>query len=126
MKLNWEFFASLRRYFEYFDYCLKYRQNAEQRFAQEVLGCFSTKAQHRLHCTIIQGEDPKNLDRILRCCEGKKTTSHGAFSDAPWRIGQHSVEGRAKLHVEFPLSTFNFQSHSLFRLSVCHADLLLS
>ena len=126
MELNWEFFASLRRYFEYFDYCLKYRQNAELRFAQEVLGCFSTKAQHRLHCTLIQGEDPKNLDRILRCCEGKRAMPLGMFSDTPWRIGQLSTLCRFFLHVNFQFSTFNFQLHSLFRLSVCHADLPLS
>ena len=50
----------------------------------------------------------------------------GKISDAPWSIGLHYVERQMMLHVEFPLSTFNFQLHSLFRLTALCAVPILS
>ena len=69
---------------------------------------------------------PKKLDRILCRCKEKRAMPRGMFSDAPWRIGQLSVESRSKLHVELPLPTFNFQLHSLFCLMALCAVPVLS
>ena len=69
---------------------------------------------------------PKKLDRILCCCKEKMAMPRGMFSDAPWRIGQLSTLCRCFLHVNFQFSTFNFQLHSLFRLTALCAVLILS
>ena len=68
----------------------------------------------------------KNLYRIIHPRQQLWSKLHALLSDAPRCVGRCSTLHRLFLHVNFPLSSFNFPLHSLFRLSAYNAVLTLS
>ena len=68
----------------------------------------------------------KNLYRKIHPRQQLWSKLRALLSDAPRCIGRCSTLHRLFPHVIFPLSTFNFPLHSLFRLSAFHADMTLS
>ena len=69
---------------------------------------------------------PKNHDTFFLLSIGKSPTLHAVLFDTLRCVSRFSTLYRLSLHVNFPLSTLNFQLKSLFCMSACHADLTLS
>ena len=69
---------------------------------------------------------PKKLYREMRLSVVFRATLRKVLADTARCVSRCSTLHRPTLHVNFPLSIFNFQLHSLFRLSAYHADITLS
>ena len=69
---------------------------------------------------------PKNPYREICLLQAFGSSLCGVSSDAPRCIGLCSTLHRLFLHVYFPLSTFTFPLHSLFRLTALCAVPTLS